>query len=424
MLAIIRDEESTLPKRHLVAHNFPQQIANLSTGFDIIAEHYPAAVPSTTIAGGEALLANHYSRGKILSLDESDTVNVPQTRLEGWMFLHGGGAIYDGKDAQHTVYGPNDWSGDNALGNAIRGSLKNALTYMNQLHLVALRRDLGWIVGGIPTGAKLQAMAVRGQQYVAYFHHGKSGQQPFQLNYDPIDSTNHTAAPTVLLDAGSWRVVWTRPSDLTVLQSQEFTHAGGPRTLASVTYQEDVALRIDRTGGGDVTPPPIPAGLGAATGANGSVSLSWNPVQAADLASYRIYRSTTPGVPTDADHRVATLVPAQTTYTDSTTIAGTFYYYVVTAVDGSGNESAGSTEAASFRSSSTPVLSLSTIGGGQYLLQWSSAFPGWRLQESPDLTPASWIDSTLPVSLVDEQYQATAPPGERRFFRLAGPTPP
>ena len=424
MLAVIRDEESTLPKRHLVAHNFPQQINNLSTGFDMINEHYPAAVPSTTIAGGELLLANHYSRGKILSLDESDTVNVPQTRLEGWMFLIGGGAIYDGKDAQHNVYGPADWSGDNPLGNSIRESLKNALTYMNQLHLVALRRDLSWILSGIPTGAKHQAVAVRGQQYVAYFHHGKSGLVPFQLNYDPIDATNHTAAPTVLLEAGSWRVVWSRPSDLAVLYSEEFTHAGGPYTLASVTYQEDVALRIDRSGSGDFTPPPIPAGLGATTESNGSVALSWNPVQAADLASYHLYRSTTPGVPTEADLRVATLTSAQTTFTDTSTTAGTVYYYVVTAVDVSGNESSASMEASTLRRSNTPVLGISTVEGGQHLLQWSSEFPGWRLQESPDLSLASWVNSTLPVTLVGDHYQTTAPPGQMRFFRLVGPPPP
>jgi len=58
MLAAIRDEESTLPKRHLVAHNFPQQINNLSADFDIINCHYPFAVPSTPIIGGENLIKN------------------------------------------------------------------------------------------------------------------------------------------------------------------------------------------------------------------------------------------------------------------------------------------------------------------------------------------------------------------------------
>ena len=98
MLAAIREEEAMLPNRHLVAHNFPQQMSAMSSDFDILNEHYPAAVPGSAIAGAEALLTNHYSRGKILSLDETNTVTELQTRLEAWMFFIGGGGIYDGLD--------------------------------------------------------------------------------------------------------------------------------------------------------------------------------------------------------------------------------------------------------------------------------------------------------------------------------------
>jgi hypothetical protein len=56
--------------------------------------------------------------------------------------------------------------------------------------------------------------------------------------------------------------VWTRPADLAVLRTEDFTHAGGTRTLAPVTYQQDVALRIDRTGAAGM-PPSTPTGLHA-----------------------------------------------------------------------------------------------------------------------------------------------------------------
>ena len=434
MLTAIRDEESGLPNRHMVAHNFPQQLANLSTDFDIINEHYPAAVPSTTIAGCEALLSNHYSRGRILGFGESDTFNVPQTRLEAWMFFSGGGSIYNGKDAQFVVYTREEPAGDTPLGRDIRGTLRNALTYMNQLHLVALRRDFSWILSGVPAGAKYQAKASRGQQYVAYFHHGKSGNQPFQLRYDPIDSSNHVAAPTVLLEAGSWRAVWTRPVDLAVIATEEFNHPGGPRTLAAVTYQEDVALRIDRTNGADFTPPPIPGNLFVTPGQNGTLAISWTPVQAADLASYRIYRSENPEVPADAAHLVASLTAANTSYTDSSIIAGTTYYYAATSVDLSGNESAASAATPSIASPAMPSPSLTGSASGDpppppgesgQVIQWSASFPGWHLQESPDLSPGSWTVSTLPVTLVDGQYQVSIPSdGAQRFYRLAGPPPP
>ena len=104
ILATIRTAESALPNRHLVAHNFPQQSAALSSDFDLINEHYPTAVKSTTIAGADALLRDQYFRGKILSLDETDNTNTAQARLESWMFFSGGGGIYDGLDSHQTVY--------------------------------------------------------------------------------------------------------------------------------------------------------------------------------------------------------------------------------------------------------------------------------------------------------------------------------
>lgn len=248
MLAEIRAEEATLPNRHLVAHNFPQQIAALSSDFDVINEHYPNPIPGATVAGAEALLANHYSRGKILSLDETDTETELQLRLEAWMFLIGGGAVYDGLDPEGRVYTLQDASGDNALGNAMRRSVRNIGTYMDRLNLVALRRDLTWVTGGIPAGARLQASASAGRQYVAYLHHGQLGSGSFPpLHYDPIDSSNHQVSLRVNLEAGAWRAVWTRPADLVELHVQTFNHSGGNITLEQVTYQADVALRIDRT---------------------------------------------------------------------------------------------------------------------------------------------------------------------------------
>ncbi len=259
MLSIIRDEESRLPNRHLVAHNFPQQVANLSTDFDMINEHYPAAVRTTTIAGAEALLRDHYGRGRILSFDETDTTSPVQSRLESWMFLLGGGGIYNGLDMPNNVYNENDETGDNAFGNATRMAIRNIGTYLGNFNLIGLRRNLAWITGGVPSGATLQAMAEPGQQYTAYLHHGRRGLRDFQLSYDQIDSSNHVASLSVNLPSGTWRVVWTRPVDLAELHSEVFSHPGGTRTLAAVTYQEDVALRIVRVNPGSNVAPTATA---------------------------------------------------------------------------------------------------------------------------------------------------------------------
>lgn len=354
MLGIIRDEEAGLEFRHLVAHNFPQYAGQMSTGFDVVNEHYPVS-PDSFIAGAEALLRNHYSRGKILGLGETHTPSTRDTRLEAWMFLIGGGGIYNGLDFPHFVYSTDNESGDNELGRSFRREVRNIGSYIDNLHLVPLRRDLSWIANGIQPGASMQAMANPGQQYVAYFHHGQKGGFHY---YNPIDDSDHTMQLVVTLPAGTWRAAWTRPADLMELHAEVFTHAGGEYALAPVNYQENIALRVDRTGDGDTTPPPAPKRLAAIANDDGSIALSWQPVQAADLATYHIYRAEQPGVPIDVDHRITTLPSTDSAFTDTLTQVGISYHYHVTAADAPGNESSASGE-----TSATSVMRSQPYGG-------------------------------------------------------------
>ena len=363
MLAAIRAEEATLPQHHMVAHNFTQQLLTMADDFDIINEHYPIPVPGATIPGAEALLRDQYHRGKILALDETSTVNVEQTRLEAWMFLIGGGAIYSGLDAEEVVYNLADPSGDTDLGYDIRECVRNAGEYMERFQLTKLRRNPAWVVSGIPTGATLQASANTGQQYVAYLHHGKKlSNQDFQLHYEQIDSSNHNVSLGVALEAGDWRAVWTRPEDLVILDSREFSHTGGTYILPQVTYQADVALSIERRGAGDGSSPPRPTGLTASSSLESFISLSWNPVLADDLAGYRIYRAEVSGVPLDTAHRIAEPAAAQLDFTDQPALGGITYYYVLTAIDTQGNESAASAEVTAI--SIVPYLLVTANGNG------------------------------------------------------------
>lgn len=353
-LGIIRNEEASLPYRHLVAHNFPNQLVALSNDFDLINGHYPFTVPSAPwVIGGEALLANEYGRVKPLSLDESSAHDATSCRLEAWMFLLGGGAIYNGLDSgvfnpnASLIYSLNDPSGNLQPGIAIRNSLKQLGTYLESINLHNLRRDLSWISGGLPSGARSQGMASPGQQYVAYFHHGTVPTTPFATVYTPIDASNHVANLQVTLPLGSWRVVWTRPSDLTVIGSETFTHAGGVRTLQTVTYQADVALNIERTDAGDTTAPPQVKGFSAGSPVSSSVSLSWRASSTADLALYRIYHGTSAGVAAIPANRIAEVPGTQTGFLHAGIPESEPHFYRITAVDARGNESVAGVEVVS-----------------------------------------------------------------------------
>lgn len=123
---------------------------------------------------------------------------------------------------------------------------------------------------------------------------------------------------------------------------------------------------------GDTTPPAAPSGL-VARGAN-SISLDWDDNLDIDLASYNVYRSATSGSGYSA---LATGVTSSA-YIDNTVTNGITYYYVVTAVDTSGNESASSHEA--FAIPQAPVRYMENLGRGVVAVRsGSGAFVSWRL---------------------------------------------
>lgn len=101
----------------------------------------------------------------------------------------------------------------------------------------------------------------------------------------------------------------------------------------------------------DLTPPAAPTDL-TPIPFSGAVSLNWTAPADLDLAGYNVYRSDAPSVPLTSPVNGGTLVTG-TSFTDIGLTNGSPYYYVVTAVDASTNESGPSNEA-----SATPLASL------------------------------------------------------------------
>ncbi|MDP2674127.1 MAG: glycosyl hydrolase family 18 protein [Dehalococcoidia bacterium] len=93
----------------------------------------------------------------------------------------------------------------------------------------------------------------------------------------------------------------------------------------------------------DVTPPAKITGLTIDNSVAGRFTLTWNASAAPDLEKYRVYASITEGAEFPAQYGLVAEVPKGTNaYTDDEFTlddVGTPYYYVVTAVDTSGNES-------------------------------------------------------------------------------------
>ena len=91
----------------------------------------------------------------------------------------------------------------------------------------------------------------------------------------------------------------------------------------------------------DVFPPPAPQDLvvafvPAAGGTAAYLDLSWSISAATDIAGYSVYRSDEPSSPGTRVNSELLLTPA---FRDMNTLPGRTYFYTVTAIDRSGNES-------------------------------------------------------------------------------------
>ena len=86
----------------------------------------------------------------------------------------------------------------------------------------------------------------------------------------------------------------------------------------------------------DTVPPAAPLGLGA-MGESGGIRLGWTAPGDADVAGYRIYRSSSADGPYSLLNPTALL--SATSYLDTNTAPAQVWHYKVTAVDASGNES-------------------------------------------------------------------------------------
>ncbi len=127
----------------------------------------------------------------------------------------------------------------------------------------------------------------------------------------------------------------------------------------------------------DTTAPTSPSGL-TATVSGASIGLSWTgSTDNVGVTNYTVYRSSTTGFTPSAATKLGTVTSA-TTYTDAAPGAGT-WYYVVTASDAAGNESAGSSQASATIAApdttapTSPSGLTATVSGASIGLSWTGS---------------------------------------------------
>jgi len=222
---------------------------------------------------------------------------------------------------------------------------------------------------------------------------GDSGNSP-EVNATP--SVPVPGAPAnVAANAGNAKVTltWSAVTNATSYHVKRSTTSGAETQIAAPTsttftdmtvtngtkYFYEVSA-VDSTGESansaevSATPsapaqaPPAPTSL-AATAGNAKVSLTWNASTGA--TSYQVKRSTTSGTETQI------AAPTTNSFTDTSVTNGTKYFYVVSAVNATG-ESANSNEvnatpAAPSQAPPTPTSLAATAGNAQVALTWNAS---------------------------------------------------
>ncbi|WP_144268104.1 PA14 domain-containing protein [Demequina sp. NBRC 110055] len=115
--------------------------------------------------------------------------------------------------------------------------------------------------------------------------------------------------------------------------------------------EHDIQITWVQAGGGaelivdweapDTTAPSAPTSPNVSIG-DDSITVHWTASASSDVVGYNVYRSTTPGVTPENGQLLTTLLATGTEFEDTTLLPNTAYYYVITAVDGAGNESGAS----------------------------------------------------------------------------------
>lgn len=183
----------------------------------------------------------------------------------------------------------------------------------------------------------------------------------------------------------------------------------------AVTQGTESSTSAATTAGGDTQdtdPPAAPTGLTVTDpGTGNTLNLSWNPNSEPDLLGYRIYRAVSAGVyapPDDAYQRLGSAMvdTTQPSFTDTSVSRDVYYFYRITAVDQSGNESLPSNPSSTFATDITPPAK-------------PAGFKVKELDTGHDVE-LSWQANTESDLAGYQLYRATSPAGPFHLIKILG----
>jgi hypothetical protein len=220
--SVIADEESRLPKKHLIAQNycnFKFPIRDVDPHVSILNFHY---------AWPEAATWN-YGWDRVIGFDESGFAGREDAayRSQAWHFILSGGGLFNNLDYSFVVGHEGGTAKDDAPGGGsarLRTQLKVLKDFIESYNFAKLHPDQTTVKKS--PGAVTRTLAEPGQQYAVYLDGGPQ------------------CTLTLALPKGAYQTTWINTQTGATEQTEKITPTDGLAEIASPTYDEEIALRI------------------------------------------------------------------------------------------------------------------------------------------------------------------------------------
>jgi hypothetical protein len=224
--AVIQEAEASFPAKHLIAQNIAngaQEVKEPDPAVSLLNFHYANPPDSVTL---------NYALNRVIGFDETGfkgTADLPY-RTDGWEFMMAGGGVYDHLDFSFTCQHPDGTApitrSPGGGGPTVRRQLAILKRFIESFDFVRMKPDNTVIRGGVTEGVTAWALVEPGQAYALYLKGGTH------------------ANLTLDVPAGRYHAEWLNPRTGAADKEQDVDHPGGPLTVSSPPYEEDVALRL------------------------------------------------------------------------------------------------------------------------------------------------------------------------------------
>jgi|GEM_PF-639447 len=212
------------------------------------------------------------------------------------------------------------------------------------------------------------------------------GDFTIRINGTPVSITN------AYINTASLYIVYNPPANFGETMDLDYSSGVNPIQDSAGNQVVNLIAQSVLNNTADNAAPSVPSNVVATAIFGGDINISFDDVDEAGsgVDSYSIKRSTTSGSGYTQIGTIADNESVSYTFNDNNTVNGTTYYYIVTAIDGSSNESINSNEssaeAGSVTDNTAPVLNSSSIGDDILVLDYSENLNSSSVPSVSDFT--------------------------------------